>query len=138
MKKPRQVGEPPPEMAAINRDVELDRWRFRVLGCEWKNESDPASRALDVRVRVTNLDAAERVVPVMCLGDRKGRSLAAEFGQPNLKADDGTGVVRLAAGASAEGHLIFQPPMVELCLIVAGDAGLDKGPSALIALTVAP
>lgn len=119
---------PPPEMHGMNEDVEVGDFRFRVTDARWRHEKSPEAggtpqRVLDVHLSVTNLDTAARVVPVITLGDRYGKSLAAEVGAPVFKTAGDTPVIRLDPGRPVRGHLVFQPRSAEYCLIVSGGEG---------------
>lgn len=119
-KRTRDVGEPPPEMWSVGRDVEVGQWLVRVVSFDWREESQGVEM-LEVRLNIENRADSERAVPPIMLGDRKGRSLAASFGQPVMKSATGDAILRVKPGAKSGGILLFPAPPAEFCLLVAAE-----------------
>ena len=124
-KKGGPRAEPGPEMTAMKGDVDVGGLRFRVTAADWREKSVGTVRqwVLDVQLSVANLKESPVTMPLVMLGDRWGRSLAADFGTPVFTARDDRVVTELKPGESVRGHVVFQPRFGEYCLIISADEG---------------
>ena len=122
---------PGARMSAMNQDVLVGDVRCRVTAAEWRTETAAPSQALaqpvlDVHLSAANVADAPRMMPLLMLGDRWGKSLAAEFGTPVLLRPDDQPVTKLQAGETVRGHVVFQAQLGDYCLILS--AGKAQAP----------
>jgi hypothetical protein len=136
----KSLPKPVPGIAmhGMDENVQVGRFRFHVDSVEWREEATGlggvTQRVLDVEISVTNLDSSVRATPVMVLGDRRGKNLAAEVGTPVLRTGGGRPIMKLEPGTPVQGHLIFQARLEEYCLIVSAGSGTEPPRSDYIRL----
>jgi hypothetical protein len=139
LKRAGPAPAPGVEMTAMNQDVVVGDVRCRVRAAEWRMESGAPSRAvaqrvLEVRLSAVNLADAPRLMPLLMLGDRWGKSLAAEFGTPVLLTPDDRPVTKLKPGEMVRGQVVFQARLGDYCLILSAAEGQASPQIARISL----